>query len=834
MFTRRADSLLLIFVLLCGQQVARAAEPSLPPLEVRFLKDGARVVLSRGDQLIAAAQVRPVSKDQAAPVLKGIAWRDAKALGENETGLRPVSVAQGQGRPPVSVLLRASRTKTGVRLLVSPSAGGIDEPGLEMAIQVFSADPETTPHLFAVDGPRPGVPTRDPPAVDGPPFRALRLTFQNKGDRRVEVARSGPALWSLSKLDAGCLLRHRLLPDPRRREHAGTFVMYLGDAWDGGAVDISPLHLNKRRTPSWDFIEGWARVYANGADPYAYKDLTVMWEVVLPDGRRRLQPCFFWEGPEDAPAEGEFRFRFAPPGPGVYGLRLRVILAGKETYTDAVAVEAGPPASKGFVQVRRGERVMRFSDGTVYLPVGLNLAWPPRKGDADWYRKTFRELVRNGADATRVWLCSWGMPLEPKAGRFDPTMAAALDGILLAAQARGVYVTLVAENAHDLAKEFEKHPYSRTMGGPLPAAVEFFKDQGSGRYFKRRLTYLAARYGAYRSVLGWELFNELDEAWPQLKVDPDDPRQMPIEADRARAARRDVTRWVSRMAQHLKSMDGGLHPVTVSTALSPDRRWSELDDLDDVDWLTPHGYIPEGAKARRDRDLDETCLLVGWSEGSRTVGHPHKPFWIGEFGYRAMHDKALKAMGTAAQATERNSRDAGGLLLHNSMMAGLASGQAGTPMHWWWDRYVALNSLWTLFRGPSLFAGALSRIATRDGPDMIRTLSNASEQTAAVRVLGRVGRSGMCLWLQDKRSNWTARLEREEGPLPEVKGLELRAPTLAAGTYSVVWLDVWKGEEIRKEYVRILEAGEGETTGPIELKAPAFQRDVAVLIEPKR
>jgi hypothetical protein len=609
--------------------------------------------------------------------------------------------------------------------------------------------------------------------------------------------------------------------------------MYLGEEWDGGPVDISPLYLSKRRTPTWDFIEGWARIYANGADPYAYKDLSVMWEVVLPDGRRLLQPCFFWEGPESAPAEGEFRFRFAPPAPGVYGLRLRVILAGEETYTDAVAVEAGPPASRGFVQVKRGERFLRFSDGRIFLPVGLNVAWPPQKGDFGWYRDIFRAFVRNGANATRIWLCGWGFPLEPRPGRFDPSIAAALDDIFLAAQARDIHVVLVAENAHDLAAEFEKHPYSRAKGGPLPAAIEFFKDQGAEKYFKRRLTYLAARYGAYRSLLGWELFNEVDEAWRQLKVDPDDPRQEPVEADRARAARRDVTLWVSRMTQHLKSMDAGRHPVTVSTALSPDRRWPELDDLAEVDWLTPHGYIPEGAKARRDRDLDETDLLAGWSAAARTVGHPHKPFWLGEFGYRALHDKALKAMGSAAQSAERNARDAGGLLLHNSMMAALASGQAGTPMHWWWDRYVALNSLWKLFRGPSLFAASLERTSTRDGPDLVRTLTNASERQAAVRVLGRVGRTGMCLWLQDKRSNWAARLERQESPPPEVKGLELRAPAISPGTYTIVWLDVWKGEEISRDTVRVEASRKDGSTGPIVLKAPAFRRDVAVLIEPE-
>jgi hypothetical protein len=371
------------------------------------------------------------------------------------------------------------------------------------------------------------------------------------------------------------------------------------------------------------------------------------------------------------------------------------------------------------------------------------------------------------------------------------------------------------------------------MGGPLPAAVEFFKGQMAEQLFKRRLTYLAARYGAFRSLLGWELFNELDEAWPQLKVDPDDPRQIPLEADRARAARRSTTQWVARMAQHLKSMDGGVHPVTVSTALSPEELWPELEQLADVDWISPHGYVPEGAEARQDRELDETELLMAWADASRGVGRAHKPYWLGEFGYRAPDDGALKQKGPGAGGMERNARDASGLLLHNSLMAGLASGQAGTPMHWWWDRYVALNSLWKLFQGPALFAAAVERTTTRDGLDQVRTLTNTEDRQAAVRIVGRVGRTGMCLWLQDKRSNWAARLEREEGPPPQVTGLEFRVPALEPGSYSVTWLDVWKGEELRRDEVKVAPLGKSETPRPIGLKAPAFQRDAAVLIEPK-
>lgn len=824
-----------MFLFSIALRLVAGDEPAPQELQVRLLGDGARVVLSRGERLVAMAQVRAFLPDDVAPIVLPDAWSQTEALNPDGEALRSVTVGR-EDQAAASVLVRANRTRGGVRLLISPDAVEGESPRLELVIQVFSGEVGVLPELAAVDALLPGQRTIDPPVAGGKPFRALRLTVLRGGDRRLELARSAPAEWTLHKVDgSSVVVRQRLLPDPRRPGQPGTFVLYLGEEWDGGTVRISPVRLGKRQTPSGDFVEGFARVYANGADPYAFDEVSVMVEVARPDGTLQLRPCFFWEGPSASPAEGEFRFRFAPLVPGVYGVRLRVLQGGRETYTEAQVIEAGPRASRGFVHVRAGERFLRFLNGDLFIPVGVNLAWPPEKGDAGWYREAFGTLTRNRANAARVWLSSWGMPLEgPRAGRFDPDVAAALDDLFTAAQARDVYVTLVIENAHDLATKFEQHPYARTMGGPLPAAVEFFKGQVAEQLFKRRLTYLAARYGAFRSLLGWELLNELDEVWPELKTDPDDPRRIPIEADRARAARRSTTQWVARMAQHLKSMDGGLRPVTVSTALSPEEIWPELEQLAEIDWLSPHGYVPEAMDARQDRELDETRLLTDWADASRGVGRPHKPYWLGEFGYRAADDSELKQKGPAAASAERNARDAGGLLLHNSLMAGLASGQAGTPLHWWWDRYIALNSLWKLYRGPGLFAAGLERLSTRDGLEQVRTLTNAGDNDTAVRILGRVGRTGMCLWLQDKRSTWAARLDRDEGPPPEVSGFEFRAPALSPGTYRATWLEVWKGEELRCDEVTVAPVGKDGAPVPVVLEAPAFQRDTAVLIEPKQ
>ena len=58
---------------------------------------------------------------------------------------------------------------------------------------------------------------------------------------------------------------------------------------------------------------------------------------------------------------------------------------------------------------------------------------------------------------------------------------------------------------------WEDNPYNAANGGPVAAddPAAFFTDPTARDLFKKRLRYLVARYGAYRDILAWELFNEI-------------------------------------------------------------------------------------------------------------------------------------------------------------------------------------------------------------------------------------------------------------------------------------------------------------------------------------
>lgn len=858
---RAVSSVAIVLSALLAAPHALAEEPPKDdaPLDVRLLEDGVRVVLSRKGVLLAAAQIRPVQAEPAAVLPAGIKWADAKPLEKSSRTPRQIDFPSANPGKLISLLLQVRHVPAGARVLVSPELAdaGAAAPkesarDLELAIELFPEPGKEKdkgwPELSALDTsgtveartwagklPEPG----------GSAFRATRLSFALPGRPRVEVARSGPARWVLTKGNASLLLRQKLLPDPREPLKPGTFEFFAGDERDGLEAGVSPVRLDREQVPAWDFLEGHFRVYAGGADPYGYDELLVFAEIAFPEDENEAAdenlpprvvqvPCFYREGPSHGPAEGEFRFRFAPPFPGTYGVRVSALSPGGLIRSEAVPFRAGPPASRGFLRAKSGERAFRYDNGSIVFPVGPNLAWPSKSGDADEFRNRFRELARNGGNAARLWISSWGMPFEgPRSGEFSSDAAEALDGIFLAAQARDIGIIFVAENAHDIKVNSATHPYFRELGGPLAAPAEFFRNAAAVKLFKRRLTYLAARYGAYRSLWSWELMNEADEAWLSLKTELDDPRVPVLEADTARAARRDVLSWAALLAQHLKAMDGVQHPVMLSVALPPEYAWLGLQKLGDLDAIQEHAYLPEAADARNDLAFDESAQIAAWASASREPGRPHKPYFLGEFGYVALHDLELAKAGAEAAAADRNARDSDGLLLHNASFAALASGMAAAPMNWWWDRHIEKHGLWGCYKGPAAFAEALGRLATRDGPGNLRALNNDAEAAkgSGVRVLGRAGKSGLCVWIQDRRSTWSRKLEKNEPAPPEIKDLEVHLPALTPGEYEVHWLDTWKGEEIGTRPLTVESEKEGAPKG-IDLKCPAFRRDIAVWIVP--
>jgi hypothetical protein len=829
--------LFFLFLFLAVFPTAKA-QAGAAAAEVRLVGREGVVLLSRQGQPLAAAQLRAAAEKPASEILSLERAREIlQNAGAKDSVLKqgaeqvrdfefPYPSSPGAAAGSLNVVLRVRQTAGGARLLASSELNGPagesppQVPRLELALQFFpnnnqpaaenekAAQPELGVLTF-IDGQRRQAPAGPLDLPGGGEFRARSFIYEAGKDFRVDAARSGPARWQARRLPAGLLLTAPLAAHPREPGILGSFVLYLGAGPDDAPPEISPVYLQAAQIPAHDFIEGALRVYASGANPFVLGELAVIAEVAFPpqaNGEAPLKrlPCYFWEAPSWASAEGEFRFRFSPPHEGLYGLRVVVISATGELRGEALGLRATPANSAGPVRARKGERFFRQDDGSLFLPVCA-------QAEAGAGSAFFRAVARSGGNAVRLLSAP---PLEPlQAGQYDADAAENLDLLFRAAQVRGIFLLLPIENGSALGKDSQKHPYFRELGGPLAATPEFFRNTAAKKLFQNRLTYLAARYSAYRSLLSWELVKGLDDCWQALKDDPDDKHLAPAEADLCRRARRDVQDWVNEMALHLKGMDQHGHPVCVSTGCGLEKPWSALESLENLDWIFTAARPPEYNAAQKDGG-GAIEAINSCAKAARQPGRPHRPFMLDSF--------------LPPARTQAAKEPADELWKHNVCFASLACGLAGTPVVPQPTAGAGGEYAPPALLAPTaLFASALAEIASGEGRGELRCLDeNLQTPAGALHLLGRVGRQGMAVWLCDESAAGAAR---------ETKDVQLSLPPLQEGAYTVAWLDTWRGILLRQDSFQAPAKRINEPLPPVTLlPCPVFKHDLAVIITRKQ
>lgn len=324
-------------------------------------------------------------------------------------------------------------------------------------------------------------------------------------------------------------------------------------------------------------------LYSNPFDP---SDLEVVAIFDAPDGRQYVIPGFWLQPYTDAcnapcvqerlRAQGdpEWQVRFAPDVPGRWTYSLQVRDNGSLVRTVEGEVEVATADRDGFIGVAPNRRYFSFSDATPYFPIGHNLHWS-WQGSGGWhaYERWFDSLAASGGNYARLivdvpWFVGleWEVPGDYSAAQEH---AYRLDQILDLAAAHGIRLQLVllwsqslreyngppvlvpAEPARpDTSVDWDNNPYNSARGGFLSVPSQFFNNETAVSLFRRRLRYIAARWGYSPDVFAWELTDELD------RVTSND----------------DITvLWVQDMVSYLREVDQNRHLITVGSRSANDR-----------------------------------------------------------------------------------------------------------------------------------------------------------------------------------------------------------------------------------------------------------------------
>jgi hypothetical protein len=387
------------------------------------------------------------------------------------------------------------------------------------------------------------------------------------------------------------------------------------------------LGLQSSQTQTW---YGPVRVEFNVpvvGNPYDGQDNDVIAIFDGPSPERRI--AFF--------DQDRWVVQFLAKKPGAYRVRLQRNGRGVANTDQRINVP-GTPLAKGFIRVDKAKNRFRFDDGSPYFPIGHNFGWHLQSHNLEDH---FRLMANSGINWTRIWANGWDSknPYVLREGRprqvntMDPVTLENWDRWVSLAESNqirfqfvlfhhGLFSTQVNPNWND-------HPWNRVNGGFLRRPHDFFTDAYAKRLTRNWLRYAVARWGHSRSIMAWELFNEVE--W----VDP-------IHIDKQPET---VVAWHKEMAQYLRSIDPYGRLVTTSSEM-------EIKGLyDSMDYYQPHAY-PQDVRARlAEQRLPQT-----------------KPLFFGEIGGARFEAKAEP------------------MIVRDSLWVSTLAGHPGAAAYWYWDR----------------------------------------------------------------------------------------------------------------------------------------------------
>ncbi|WP_165067109.1 cellulase family glycosylhydrolase [Paludisphaera rhizosphaerae] len=474
--------------------------------------------------------------------------------------------------------------------------------------------------------------------------------------------------------------------------------------------------------------------------------------------------------------------------------RLSLVLMAMLVSATTRGFEEPSGVPHGFVRVSpRDSRYFETDDGRAFIPIGMNLIYPPyvKGGDAaarlaaldDWLGK----LAANGCTFFRVWLSNDFYELETKhAGEYDPEQARRIDAMLALARKHGLKVKMTIEHFRNIDPKSTRQTWAiktvhhESKGGLATSMADWMSKPEARAQFIKKLEYLSARYRDDPTIFGWELWNEMDA----VSGDGD-------ELEWTRAMLPELRRLFPKQLamQSFGSFDNeGKRPS-----------YRRMIALPGNDVAQVHRYLDLGARM----ELCHGPVDVLAADAVRELidAKPGKPVLLAESGaVEPGHSGPFKLY----------AEDKDGVILHDVLFAPFFAGAAGSGQCWHWDHYVAANNLWRVFKGFAQAVQGLDPPAERFEPMRV--------EHPSLRVYLLRGTKTSIAWCRDAASDWRAELAQKR-PAAELAGLSVDLGPLPRGakvrTYDP-WRDRW---------------AEASATDAGRISLPAFRRSIVVRVE---
>ncbi len=283
------------------------------------------------------------------------------------------------------------------------------------------------------------------------------------------------------------------------------------------------------------------------ANPFDSADIELVGIFKSPSGRQVVIPGF-WMQPyadtcvepcrvENLQSSGDpvWQVRFAPDEVGDWSYTLQVSDDGTISSSESGEFSVDPSDRPGFIHVSANQSYFQYDAGQSYFPIGHNLNWSwDGGGGLVAYRQWLTDLSASGGNYARLLIDDpffIGLEWNSAAGDYRASQkeAARLDTILDMAAENGVSLQIIVlwhqalmtyqglpvvspENPArpDTSADWDNYGYNVLNGGPLSGPGVFFASAQAQELFRRRLRYIAARWGYSPQIFAWEMIDEID------------------------------------------------------------------------------------------------------------------------------------------------------------------------------------------------------------------------------------------------------------------------------------------------------------------------------------